>query len=54
LVKIPKSQDGDSEDEDVEEWRGHLVDFDWSGHVGIVKYPPRLYSAEERYGPGVV
>jgi RIO-like serine/threonine protein kinase len=27
---------------DDEEWRGLLVDFDWAGPVGEVKYPPML------------
>lgn len=30
----------DNEDGDGEEWSGLPVDFDWSGHVGVVKYPP--------------
>jgi len=54
LVKTPKSRNDDSEDEDVEEWRGLLVDFDWSGHVGEVKYPPTLNtSGEIKWAKGV-
>jgi hypothetical protein len=54
VVKTPKSRDDDSEGEDVEEWRGLLVDFDWSGQVGVVKYPPTLNtSGEIRWAKGV-
>jgi hypothetical protein len=44
VVKKPKSRDNDSEGEEEGEgeWRGLLVDFDWSGEVGVVKYPPTL------------
>ena len=55
LVKTPKSQDDhDTEGEDVEEWRGLLIDFDWSGHVGEAKYPPTLNtSGEIKWAKGV-
>lgn len=36
------------------EWRGLLVDFDWSGRVGVVKYPPTLNtSGEIKWAEGV-
>jgi hypothetical protein len=54
VMKKPKSRDDVSEDEDVEEWRGLLVDFDWSGQVGVVKYPPTLNtSGEIKWAKGV-
>jgi hypothetical protein len=42
VVKKPESRGDDGEKEDSGEWRGLLVDFDWSGQVGVVKYPPTL------------
>jgi hypothetical protein len=56
VVKKPKSRDNDSEGEEEGEgeWRGLLVDFDWSGEVGVVKYPPTLNtSGEIRWAEGV-
>jgi hypothetical protein len=41
---------------DNEEWRGLLVDFDWSRHVGVLKYPPGLRlntSGENKWANGV-
>jgi hypothetical protein len=50
VVKKTKSRkdDGDGEGEyDDDEWRGLLIDFDWSGRVGVAKYPPTLNTCGE-------
>ena len=41
LVKSRRVYNED-EDEDEDEWRGQLVDFNWSGPVGEATYPPTL------------
>jgi hypothetical protein len=52
VVKTPRSRDDDGEGED--EWRGLLIDFDWSGRVGVVKYPPTLNTCGEiKWAKGV-
>ena len=60
VVKRPKSRDVDGEGEekgeleDEVEWRGLLIDFDWSGPVGVVKYPPTLNTCGEiKWAKGV-
>jgi hypothetical protein len=54
VVKKPKSRDDDGEGEDEDEWRGLLIDFDWSGRVGVVKYPPTLNTCGEiKWAKGV-
>ena len=56
VVKRPKSRDDDvdGEVENENEWRGLLIDFDWSGRVGVVKYPPTLNtSGEIKWAKGV-
>ncbi len=55
LVEEAKSRDDDdSEDENAYEWRGLLIDFDWSGRVGVAKYPPTLNtSGEIKWAKGV-
>ena len=57
VVKKPKCQnddDGEDSDSDLDEWRGLLIDFDWSGRVGVVKYPPTLNTCGEiKWAKGV-
>ena len=54
VVKRPKCRDDDGEGEDEDEWRGLLIDFDWSGRVGVVKYPPTLNTyGEIKWAKGV-
>jgi hypothetical protein len=49
VVKRPRSRDDDNE-----ELCGLLVDFDWAGRVGVVKYPPTLNtSGKIRWAKGV-
>jgi hypothetical protein len=47
VVKRPKSRDDDGEGDDEDERRGLLIDFDWSGRVGMAKYPPTLNTCGE-------
>ncbi len=52
VVKNRKSRDDGGEGED--EWRGLLIDFDWSGRVDVVKYPPTLNTCGEiKWAKGV-
>ena len=40
MVKRPKSQDDDGKGKCEDEWHGLLIDLDWAGRAGVVKYPP--------------
>jgi len=55
VVKKSKCRNDDSDsDSDLDEWRGLLIDFDWSGRVGVVKYPPTLNTCGEiKWAKGV-
>jgi hypothetical protein len=50
VVKKSKCRNDDENsdsDSDEDGWRGLLIDFDWSGRVGVVKYPPTLNTCGE-------